>query len=61
MRLCMVSIYFVAALAIAGCVSAEKVENHYHHPRPKYVDFEVEIDGKLVRQYRRVHHYEDEE
>lgn len=49
-----------AALWLTGCASVKAAERHARMTRPKVVEYELTIDGKVVESSRKTYVYEDE-
>lgn len=49
-----------AALWLTGCASVKAAESHARMTRPKVVEYELVIDGKVIESSRKLYLYEDE-
>lgn len=50
----------IAAFWLTGCASVKAAERHAKMTRPKLVEYELVIDGKVIESSRKTYLYEDE-
>lgn len=50
----------IGALWLTGCASVKAAERHARMTRPKVVEYELTINGKVIESSRKTYLYEDE-